>query len=309
MAAPLRLAFMGSPDFAVLTLSALLEAGHNVACVYTQPPRSAGRGHRVRKCAVHRKADEHELPSRTLERFDELATADFAALSLDVAVVVAYGLLLPPAALSAPRLGCVNMHASLLPRWRGAAPIQRAIMAGDILTGVTAMQMDGGVDTGPMLATRTFPITAATTFGSLHDQMAEVASTLAVETLAGLEAATLRPIPQPETGATYAARIGKEDAHIDWTQSAVAVERQIRALCPSPGAWFSFGGERIKLLAAEVREHGAGRPGKVLDDRLTVACGSGAIRALRLQRPGRRALPADAFLRGLAIPAGVGLAA
>jgi len=308
----LPLAFMGSPDFAVPTLSALLDNGHTIVRVYTQPPRPAGRGHRARRSAVHEAALACALPVATPERFDAAAVREFRALEIEAAIVVAYGLILPEAALAAPTHGCINLHASLLPRWRGAAPIQRAILASDEVTGVTTMQMDAGLDTGPTFGYRMVPITPETTFGSLHDQLAQLASKLAVETLARLVGARLtgsglRPTPQDEYGMTYAARIAPVDRQIDWTWSAGAIERQVRAFHPSPGAWFSFAGERIKLLRADVLDHPSGQPGTVLNDQLTVACGVGAIRMRSLQRPGKRALSSKAFQRGFAMPAGARL--
>ena len=305
----LPLAFMGSPEFAVPSLVALLDAGHTIVRVYTQPARPAGRGHRARRSAVHEAALARALAVATPARFDAAAVREFRALGVDAAIVVAYGLILPAAALGAPAHGCINLHASLLPRWRGAAPIQRAILAGDTVTGVTAMLMDAGLDTGPTLGARTIPMTTETTFGNLHDQLARLAGELAVETLARLAEGALRSTPQDQYAMTYAARIGPADRRIDWTWSAAAIGRQVRAFHPSPGAWFSFAGERIKLLRADVLEHPSGEPGTVLDDELTVAGGGGAIRMRCLQRPGKRALSAAAFRRGFPIPAGARLTA
>ena len=301
---PLRLAFMGTPDFAVPTLSALIAAGHQVACVYSQPPRPAGRGQAVRPSPVHRLAEDRGIAVRTPVRLrDEAEQAAFRDLALDAAVVVAYGLILPPPVLAAPRLGCVNVHASLLPRWRGAAPIQRAIMAGDGETGVTIMAMDAGLDTGPMLLSARVAITAGTTGASLHDQLAALGAGLIVPALDGLPDGTITPRPQPADGVTYAAKLSREDGRLDWTQPAAALERQVRALDPWPGAWLSHAGERLKVLAAEPTDDG-GTPGTVLDERLTVAAGDGALRLLRLQRPGKAAMDAAALLRGFAIPPG-----
>ena len=297
----LRLAFMGSPEFAVPTLRALHAAGHGIAMVYCQPPRPAGRGQKETPCPVHRTALELGLPVRTPARLrrDEAEQAAFAALGLDAAVVVAYGLLLPAAMLAAPRRGCLNMHASLLPRWRGAAPIQAAILAGDTMTGITAMRMDEGLDTGPMLLRAEVPIGPRDTVVRVHDALAEAAAALALRTLAE----DPPPVPQPEEGATYAPKLGKEDGRLDWRQDAAALDRRIRALNPWPGTWFDHGGESIRVLAAEPAE-GEGPPGTVLDAAPTIACGRGALRLLRLQRPGRAPLPAAAVLRGYALPPG-----
>ncbi|MDF2095655.1 methionyl-tRNA formyltransferase [Aquibaculum arenosum] len=303
----LRLAFLGTPDFAVPCLAALAEAGHEIACVYSQPPRPAGRGHKLRPSPVQRLAEERGWPVRTpLSLRDGQEQADFAALDLDAAIVVAYGLILPKAILEAPRLGCINVHASLLPRWRGAAPIQRAILAGDRETGVTIMQMDEGLDTGPMLLSRSLAITERDTGASLHDRLAELGAAALVEGLAELAAGRLQPQPQPEDGVTYAEKLRREEAQLDWSRPAEALARQVRAFTPWPGAWFDVDGERIKVLEAAAVD-GQGVPGQVLDDRLTVACGEGALRLTRLQRPGRAPMDADALLRGFAIAPGTQL--
>ena|SRR5690554_3161601 len=303
----LRLAFLGTPDFSVPCLVALAEAGHEIACVYSQPPRPAGRGHKLRPSPVQRLAEERGWPVRTpLSLRDGQEQADFAALDLDAAIVVAYGLILPKAILEAPRLGCINVHASLLPRWRGAAPIQRAILAGDRETGVTIMQMDEGLDTGPMLLRRSLAITERDTGASLHDRLAELGAAALVEGLAGLTAGRLQPQPQPEDGVTYAEKLRREEAQLDWSRPAEALARQVRAFTPWPGAWFDVDGERIKVLEAAAVD-GQGVPGQVLDDRLTVACGEGALRLTRLQRPGRAPMDADALLRGFAIAPGTQL--
>ncbi|MCA8908249.1 MAG: methionyl-tRNA formyltransferase [Rhodospirillaceae bacterium] len=298
---------MGTPGFAQASLAALLAAGHEVAAVYSQPPRPAGRGHKPRPSPVHAYAESQGLEVRTPA---SLRTADaqaaFADLGLDAAVVAAYGLILPVPILQAPRLGCFNVHASLLPRWRGAAPIQRAILAGDTETGITIMQMDAGLDTGDMLAVEATPIGPATTADDLHDRLAAIGGRLVVGVLADAAAGQLAPIPQPAEGVTYAAKITREDGRIDW-QDAAQVDRQVRALNPWPGTWFELADERIRVLAAELvaGPPGAGAAGEVLDDRLTVACGAGgAVRLTRLQRPGRGPCDADAFLRGFPIPAG-----
>ena len=311
--ATLRLAFMGTPDFAVPALCALLDAGHEVAAVYSQPPRPAGRGQKEQPSPVHRLAEERGLPVRTPLRLKgEEEQAAFAALDLDVAVVAAYGLILPQEILDTPRHGCINIHASLLPRWRGAAPIQRALLAGDTVTGITIMQMDEGLDTGPMVLTQSIPIGPDTTAGHLHDGLATMGAHLVVPAIEGLATGSLAGREQPAAGVTYAAKLHRDEGRIDW-QDATFVDRQIRALNPAPGTWFDYAGEqgreRIKVLAAHrVPEAGAAPAGQVLDDRLTVACGAGgAIRPTRLQRPGKAAMPADALLRGYPIPSGTRL--
>lgn len=305
---PMRIAFMGSPDFAVPTLEALIAAGHQVACVYSQPPRPAGRGQDLRKTAVHAAAEAHGLPVRTPLNFKaEEDREAFAALGLDVAVVVAYGLILPKPILAAPRLGCLNLHGSLLPRWRGAAPIQRAIMAGDAETGVQVMQMEAGLDTGPVLLTARTPITEDDTTREVHDRLAELGAGLMVEALARLEAGGLPATPQPEEGVTYAAKITPEEARIDWSRPAAEVSAHIRGLSPAPGAWFELAGEkgpvRVKVLHARTVE-GSGPPGAALDDQLAIACGSGAVRLTRLQRAGKGPMNAGDFLRGTPVPQG-----
>ncbi len=293
---------MGTPDFAVPALDALLAAGHGIACVYTQPPRPAGRGQQPRPSPVQARAEALGLPVRAPARLrDAGAQAEFAALGAEAAVVVAYGLILPQPVLEAPARGCFNIHASLLPRWRGAAPIQRAIMAGDAETGVSIMAMEAGLDTGPVLLRAALPIGPQETAGGLHDRLAALGARLIVETLAGLDA--LVPEPQPEAGVTYAAKIDKAEARVDWTRPAVEIDRQIRALSPVPGAWCEIGGERVKLLLGAPAA-GSGMPGEVLGDRLTVACGEGALRLVRLQRAGRAAMEAGEFLRGWPLGAG-----
>jgi len=304
MTSTLRIAFMGSPDFSVPILTALIEAGHEVACVYCQPPRPAGRGQKDRPCPVHRAAAAAGLTVRTpasLKSPEEQSA--FAALDLDVAVVAAYGLILPKPVLATPRHGCINVHASLLPRWRGAAPIQRAILAGDDKTGVTIMQMDEGLDTGPVLLREEVAIEARTTGESLHDALAALGARLIVDALERLGAGTLDAVPQPETGATYAAKLDKAEAQLDFSRDAETLERQVRAFAPWPGAWFALDGERFKVLEAETAPD-EGRPGTVLDDRLTIACGGGALRPLVVQRQGKRPMDVDALLRGLAVAPG-----
>ncbi|MBX6374494.1 MAG: methionyl-tRNA formyltransferase [Acetobacteraceae bacterium] len=303
----MRLAFLGSPDFAVPALRALVAAGHEVAMVYAQPPRPAGRGHRETPCPVHRAALELGLPVRTPARLRH-NTAEheaFAALGLDAAVVAAYGLILPKPMLEAPRRGCLNIHASLLPRWRGAAPIQAAILAGDAETGITIMQMDEGLDTGPMLLREAVPIGPRATAQELHDQLAELGARLVLRALAE----DPPPVPQPAEGATYAPKLSKEDGRLDWAQDAAALDRRVRALNPWPGTFFEHAGTPIRVLAAEPAEGEAGAlPGTVLDgggEVLRVACGGGtALRLTRLQRPGRAPLPAAEFLRGYALAPG-----
>lgn len=303
----MRLIFMGTPEFSVPALEALIGAGHEIAAVYCQPPRPAGRGKRPRPGPVQARAEALGLEVRHPESLKGAeAQAEFAALKADAAVVVAYGLILPPPVLAAPRQGCLNIHASLLPRWRGAAPIQRAIMAGDIETGVSIMRMEAGLDTGPVLMREAVPIGPEDTAGSLHDRLAALGARLIVAALARL--GTLVPKPQPEAGVTYADKIDKAEARIDWTAPAPAVDARIRGLSPFPGAWTEIGGERVKLLGSKLAE-GRGAPGEVLDDALTIACGQGAVRISRLQRAGRAAQDANAFLRGMAVPAGTRLCA
>lgn len=293
---------MGSPDFAVPALNALVEAGHEIVAVYCQPPRAAGRGKADRKTAVHERAEEFGLEVRTPSslRTDE-EQARFASLDADLAVVAAYGLILPKPILDAPRLGCVNIHASLLPRWRGAAPIQRAILAGDPVSGVTIMQMDVGLDTGPMLLARKLLLDRKNS-GQVTEEMAQLGADALIEWLS--DPTSFRPQPQPEDGATYAPKIDKAEARIDWTRPAEEIERQARAFAPWPGAWFEANGERIKLLDARAGDDASGQPGEVLDDCLNVASGAGYIRPLRVQRAGKTAMTLDELLRGFAIPKG-----
>ncbi|HKF72682.1 MAG TPA: methionyl-tRNA formyltransferase [Stellaceae bacterium] len=301
----LRLAFMGTPGFAVPILQALLAAGHRVVAVYSQPPRPAGRGHRAQPSPVHRAAEAAGIPVRTPAKLDPAEQEKFRALGLDAAAVAAYGLILPKPVLEAPRLGCLNVHASLLPRWRGAAPIQRAILAGDKETGVTIMQMDEGLDTGPMLLAGPVPIGPETTAAALHDELAALGARLIVRALAGRAEGTLVPRPQPAEGVTYAKKLGRDEGRLDWGKPAAELECAVRALNPAPGVWFERGGERIKVLAAMLAaSRGDARPGTVLDDALTIACGSGALRLRKVQRAGRAAVDAVAFLRGYPLPPG-----
>ena len=297
----MRLVFMGTPDFAVETLKALIGAGHEVACVYSQPPRPAGRGMAERPSPVHAYAAARGIEVRTptsLKSAEELA--HFAALNADAAVIVAYGLLLPKPVLDAPRLGCFNVHASLLPRWRGAAPIQRAIMSGDAWSGVTIMRMEEGLDTGPMCKVGRIAITPMTTAQSLHDELAALGSQLMIEVLAQ---ETITCAPQPSDGVTYAKKIDKAEARVDFTKNAAEVRNHIHGLSPFPGAWFEVNGTRVKALLCDVVQASAA-PGTFIDDRLTIACGTGAIRLLKLQREGKGAMEAQDFLRGFPIAAG-----
>jgi methionyl-tRNA formyltransferase len=301
----MRIVFMGTPDFAVPALEALVEAGHAVVCAYSQPPRPAGRGKQLMPSPVQRKAEELDIPVRTpLTLRDLEAQADFAALEADVAVVAAYGLILPQPVLDAPRHGCLNIHASLLPRWRGAAPIQRAILAGDPVTGVTIMQMEAGLDTGPMLAVARTPIEDKTA-GELTQELAEIGGRLMIEVLADLE--ERRAEAQPDLGVTYAKKIDKAESRIDFARAAEQVERQVRAFAPAPGAFFELDGERYRVLKVELINR-EGAPGTTLDDRLTIACGHGAVRPVLIQRAGRPAMGIDELLRGRAVPAGTKLA-
>tara|TARA_E500000331_G_scaffold45439_1_gene38140 strand:+ start:2150 stop:3073 length:924 start_codon:yes stop_codon:yes gene_type:complete len=300
----LKLAYMGTPDFAVPSLAALVEAGHEVAAVYSQPPRRAGRGQKERPSPVYAWAEEHGLPVRTPRTLrDEGAQAEFAALNLDAAIVAAYGLILPLPVLEAPRLGCINVHASLLPRWRGAAPIQRAILAGDTETGISIMIMEEGLDTGPVLRMESLPIGPEMTAGELHDALAALGGCMIAPVLADFEAGHIVPEPQDDAGTTYAKKIEKPEARIDWSEEASMVARRIHAFAPWPGAWFTLGGERVKALAARI-EPADGAFGEVLDDTLRVACGSSAVRLLRLQREGKKPAAAADFLRGRSVATG-----
>jgi methionyl-tRNA formyltransferase len=308
----LRIIFMGTPDFSVPVLKALHAAGHEIVAVYSQPPRPAGRrGLELTPSPVHRAAEALGIPVRTPPNFKDPTDVDaFRALEADVAVVVAYGLLLPESILSGTRLGCYNGHASLLPRWRGAAPIQRAIMAGDDETGMMVMKMDKGLDTGPVALTRRVAIGETMTAGELHDRLSEVGATLMVEAMAKLEKGDLPLTPQPVEGVLYAAKIGKAESRIDFAKPARAVHDHIRGLAPFPGAWFEAEingkAERIKVLKTEMSV-GTGKPGTVLDDRLAIACGTDAVRPLRLQRAGGKPLDLADFLRGTPLPAGTRL--
>ena len=301
----LRLAFMGTPDFAVPALKSLVDAGHDVAAVYAQPPKPAGRGYEIRKSPVQLAAEALGIEVRTPKTLrDAEEQKKFSALNLDIAVVAAYGLILPLPILKAPKFGCVNIHASLLPRWRGAAPIQRALLAGDKESGVTIMQMAEGLDTGAMLLRESFPITAETTGGSLHDRLMEMGARLIVPALEGIATGKLKPEPQPESGVTYAAKLSREDGRIDWTKPAAEIERQIRALQPWPGCFFMLKDEPIKVLAAEIVTGKTGMPGTLLDENFTVACGENALRLVTVQRGGKNATGGADFLRGTRLPVG-----
>ena len=301
----LRLAFMGTPDFSVPTLQALAEAGHEIVGVYTQPPRPAGRGQRERLSPVHSFALEQGWPVFTPGKLkDSGEQAAFVGLDLDAAVVVAYGLILPKAILDAPRLGCFNVHASLLPRWRGAAPIQRAILAGDKESGVSIMAMAEGLDTGPVYSEVRTPITDTTTASDLHDRLAVLGAAALVETLDRLlREPDWAPVPQDPDGVTYAAKLTKEEGRMDWRAPAAALERRLRAFTPWPGGWFDLNDEKVKIIEAECAL-GSGAPGTVLDENLTIACGEGALRLTKIQRAGKRAMAAEEFLRGYDLPKG-----
>jgi len=307
----MRLAFLGTPDFAVSALSAIVAAGHEVACVYSQPPAPRGRGQELKPSPVHAFADTQGIPVRTPASMREPAEiAAFAALNLDAAVVVAFGQILPGAVLEAPRLGSYNVHASLLPRWRGAAPIQRAIMAGDKVTGVQVMRMTEGLDEGPVLATASLRIDALETAATLHDRLAAAGAELIVRTLAEIEAGNAVATPQAADGVTYARKINAKFARLDWTKPGAVLDGKIRGMSPFPGAWFELPAEkgpvRVKALLSAFEDE-TGAPGVTLDDRLLVGTGEGAVRLLRVQREGRGPQDADVFLRGNPVPAGTKL--
>lgn len=307
----MRIAFMGTPDFAVHALAALVEAGHIPVCVYSQPPAPRGRGQQLTPSPVHAYAERHGIPVRTPKSMKAREAIDaFKALDLDVALVVAYGQILVREVLEAPKLGCFNLHGSLLPRWRGAAPIQRAIMAGDPVTGVEVMRMSEGLDEGAVLSTVRVEIEADDTAGSLHDKMAAAGAKLLAATLPEIIAGRAVETPQAAEGVTYAKKIRTEEARIDWSRPAVEVDRQIRGLSPFPGAWFQLetqkGPVRVKALGSRLAL-GDGAPGEALDDALRIACGTGAVRLTRLQREGRGAQDAEAFLNGQPVPAGARL--
>jgi methionyl-tRNA formyltransferase len=307
----MKIAFLGTSEFAVPALKALVEAGHDVAAVYTRAPKPAGRGQQDRKAPVHQLAESLDLPVRTPRNLrSEEEVGNFKALDLDAAVVVSYGHILPEGFLNAPVLGCINIHGSMLPRWRGAAPIHRAILAGDAETGVTTMKMDEGLDTGPMLLAERTPISAADTAETVHDRLAELGARLIVSTLDGLVRRSIDPTPQPQEGVTYAHKLGREEGALDWRRPAAELERKVRAFHPWPGTWFELPGdegkERIKVLAASLALAG-GTPGTLTvgrDGYPTVVCGVGGLKLLKLQRSGKAAVAADAFLRGFTLRAG-----
>ena len=308
----MRIVFMGTPDFAVPVLGELIGQGHEIACVYTRPPMAGGRGMAERSSPIHALAQRFGLPIRHPRSLrDADVQAEFRSLDADVGVVVAYGMILPPDILEAPRLGCLNLHASLLPRWRGAAPIQRAIMAGDGETGVAVMGMEAGLDTGPVAMEERVAIAPGMTAGDLHDRLAPIGADLMGRAVAALGRGTLQFTPQPAEGVTYADKISKAECRIDWSRSAREVASQILGLSPFPGAFFEIdlghGSERIKVLRA-LADRGSGEPGTVLDDDLTVACGEGAVRLTEVQRAGKGPLSAQAFLRGARIARGTTLA-
>ncbi len=295
----LRLAFIGTPDFAVPALRALLDSPHEVVAVYSQSPKPAGRGYHVQKSPVQNLAEERGVSVRTppsLKSLDEQKY--FAELRLDCAVVAAYGHILPRPILEAPRLGCINIHASLLPRWRGAAPIHRALLAGDQETGVTIMKMDAGLDTGPMLLQKSCAITETSTTSSLHDCLAAMGAPLILEALEGVALGTLKEQPQPQAGVTYAAKLTREESQIHWSKSAKELERQVRGLYPWPGTHFVMGGEIVKLLSARVERRAAAKPGTLLDENMTIACGEDALQLLLVQRAGKKPIDGASFLRG-----------
>jgi methionyl-tRNA formyltransferase len=306
----MRLIFMGTPDFAATALYALIAAGHDIACVYSQPPRPAHRGKQMQMSAVHLLAEQHGLPVRThVSLKTPLAQSEFAALRADIAVVAAYGLLLPQAILDAPQLGGINIHASLLPRWRGAAPIHRALEAGDSETGVCIMQMEAGLDTGPVLLRESMGIASDETTGTLHDKLAALGAQLVVRALATY--AHLNPHAQSADGITYAKKIDKAEARLDFSQSADVLERRIRAFNPAPGAYLEINGDRLKILSAAISRslQCPATPGQLLDDQFTICCGNGtALQPLVVQRPGKQAVTTDAFLRGYQLPVGTILA-
>jgi methionyl-tRNA formyltransferase len=307
----LKIAYMGTAAFGLPALEAIVAAGHDVVCVYTRAPKPAGRGYGIRRTAIHEAAEARGIPVRTPQTLKDPAEQEVVrALDLDAAVVAAYGLILPKAVLDAPRLGCLNIHGSLLPRWRGAAPVERAILAGDEMSGVTIMRMDEGLDTGPMLLKEHCAIERMTA-GELHDRLSTLGGPLIVRALDGVASGTLEPEPQAADGATYARKIEPAEAQLDWRAEAAALERTVRAFAPRPGAWFTHKGARIKVFAAEAVRNG-GRdapPGTVLDEGLLVRCGADALRLTLLQREGKGRMAADAFLRGFPVAPGERLGA
>ncbi|WP_417798769.1 methionyl-tRNA formyltransferase [Terasakiella pusilla] len=302
---PMRLIFMGTPDFSVPLLAALIDAGHEVVCVYSQPPRKSGRGQKVNLTPVHAFAESQGIEVRTpLSLKGEDEQRAFADLNADCAIVAAYGLILPKAVLEAPKYGCLNAHASILPRWRGAAPIQRAIEAGDDVSGVTIMQMDEGLDTGDMLLIQPVPITQNTTGESLHDELSIESARLILEALRAVDGGYAKPQKQPEDGVTYAKKLDKKESQIDWSQSADEIERRIRAFTPWPGTWFAFGKDRIKIIKAEVVEQNGAAGTRLEADGLVIGCANKALKIHTLQRSGKGVTDAESFLRGFPIPVG-----
>jgi len=298
---------MGTPDFSVPTLEALLNSQHEVCAVYTQPPKPAGRGRQSQKTAVHKYAEKRGITVHTPSTLrSQTKHNDFLGLGGDIAVVVAYGLILPPEILNFPRLGCINIHASLLPRWRGAAPIQRAIMAGDKQTGVTIMQMEQGLDTGPILASRGVPISGETTGESLHHSLAHLGAGMIVETINALDKGGIQSLPQPTNGVSYAQKLSREDGHLDWTRPADELELQIRALYPWPGAWSEIANQRIKVFEANVVDTNSqlAKPGTTVDENLTIACGRGCLQLKRIQKSGKRVMKASEYVKGSPVPKG-----
>lgn len=302
----MKLIFMGTPDFSVPTLDALVGAGHDVVAVFTQPPRPAGRGKKEQKSAVHKVAEAHGIPvhtPKTLKTEEQLELIQ--SMKADFAVVVAYGQILPQAVLDAPKFGCVNVHASLLPRWRGAAPIHRAIMAGDRETGVCIMRMEAGLDTGPVSSEARVPIALNATTASLHDTLAELGAALINPALEGLTSGAIEPTPQPDEGVTYAHKIDKSEARIDWSNSATKIDQQVRGLFPFPGAWTMMDGERVKILSGSVLEQASSaNAGTAIDSELSIACGEGLFQIDRAQRAGKGAMDREDFLRGFPVPKG-----
>lgn len=304
----LKLIFMGTPDFAVPALKALLNANHTVVAVYTQPPRPSGRGEKVRKSPVHLYAEANGIPVHTPKSLkSEACLSEFKAYNADAVVVVAYGMILPQPILDTPPMGCLNIHASLLPRWRGAAPIQRAIEAGDKESGVTIMQMDAGLDTGDMLLQQSVPIDKSTTAATLHDTLSHLGAKMVVDTLRKLQLDELQPTPQPDEGVTYASKLQREESLVDWTLPASQIEHKLRAFTPWPGLYFQFQGSRIKILEAEVISSNQADAGEVLDETLTIACGENALRILKLQKEGKKPIDTAAFLNGTPLPPGTQL--
>jgi methionyl-tRNA formyltransferase len=300
----LRLVFMGTPDFSVPILNSIVAAEYNIVCVYSQPPRARGRGQKESKTPIHAKAQEFGINVRTPNSLSSIEeTSFFKNLDIDCAVVVAYGLILPEPILAAPRLGCLNIHASLLPRWRGAAPIQRSILAGDSETGVTIMKMDQGLDTGAILMAQKVPITIKTNGESLHNELSEVGANLILTALDGLKRGLIVGVAQPKQGVTYANKLERSEGQINWQRPAIELERVIRAYTPWPGSWFKVGKERIKILAADYINY-AGVPGTILDEHLTIACGEGALRLKVVQRAGKSPTATSDFLRGFPVPIG-----